>query len=166
MEQMWSPWRSKYIGSFKNKKQIDECFVCHAIENPDEDEENLVIARFDNAFVLMNRYPYNSGHLLITPLEHKPSLSDLSAETRAELMEVINLSTIVIEEAFSPQGYNVGLNSGAASGAGLPGHLHFHVVPRWSGDTNFTAVVGDYKVINESMEDSRNKLIVAFEKHR
>lgn len=166
MEQIWSPWRSKYIGSFKNKKEIDECFVCHAIENHDEDEENLVISRFDSSIVLMNRYPYNSGHLLITPLEHMPSLSDLSAETRSELMEVINLSTVVIEEAFSPQGYNVGLNSGAASGAGLPGHLHFHVVPRWSGDTNFTAVVGDYKVINESMEDSRSKLINVFEKHR
>lgn len=166
MEQMWSPWRSKYIGSFKNKKKKDKCFVCHAIENPKEDDENLVIARFDNTFVLMNRYPYNSGHLLITPLEHKSILSDLDAPTRAELMEVINLATVVIEDAFSPQGYNVGLNSGAASGAGLPGHLHFHVVPRWSGDTNFTAVVGDYKVINESMENSKKKLINAFEKYR
>lgn len=166
MEQMWSPWRSKYIGSFKENKKQSECFVCHAIENPNEDDENLVVARFDKSFVIMNRYPYNSGHLLITPVEHKPSLDDLSVDVRTEIMEVINISTKVIEDAFSPQGYNVGLNSGAASGAGLPGHLHFHIVPRWSGDTNFTAVIGDYKVINESMEDSRVKLIEGFKKYR
>lgn len=162
---MWSPWRSKYIGSFKGKDKIEECFVCNAIANPNEDEENLVLARFDNSIVMMNKYPYNNGHLLITPLEHKGTLSELSKETRLEIMEVINICSMVINEVFSPQGYNVGLNAGAAAGAGLPDHLHFHIVPRWSGDTNFTAVIADYKVINESMEETRDKLKNVFTKY-
>jgi ATP adenylyltransferase len=162
MEQLWSPWRSKYIGSFKGKDEIEECFVCYAIAHPDKDKENLVVARFKHTIVMMNKYPYNNGHLLITPIEHKAKLDDLSKEVRAELMEVVNICTKVIEEVFRPQGYNVGLNAGAAAGAGLPGHLHFHIVPRWRGDTNFTAVIADYKVINESIEDSRDKLAAAF----
>ena len=165
MEQLWSPWRSKYIGSFKGKDKIEECFVCHGIHNPAEDEDNLLVARFEHSIVMMNRYPYNSGHLLITPIEHKGTLAELSAECRAEIMEVINISTKVIDDVYSPQGYNVGLNAGAAAGAGLPDHLHFHIVPRWRGDTNFTAVISDFKVINESMEESRDKLKQAFTKY-
>jgi ATP adenylyltransferase len=165
MEQLWSPWRSKYIGSFKGKDKIEDCFVCHAIQNPAEDEDNLLVARFEQTIVMMNKYPYNNGHLLITPVEHKGALSELSVECRAELMEVINLCTKVIDEVYNPQGYNVGLNAGAAAGAGLPDHLHFHIVPRWRGDTNFTAVISDFKVINESMEESRDKLKQAFTKY-
>ncbi len=166
MEQLWSPWRSKYIGSFKGKDKIEECFVCHAISNPETDNENLLVARFDYSIIMMNKYPYNNGHLLITPIEHKGKLNELSAECRAEIMEVINLTTKVIDDVYSPQGYNVGLNAGAAAGAGLPDHLHFHIVPRWRGDTNFTAVVSDFKVINESMEESRAKLKEAFTKYK
>lgn len=165
MEQLWSPWRSKYIGSFKNKDEIEECFVCYAVANPEKDEENLLVARFKHTIVMMNKYPYNNGHLLITPKEHKATLDDLNAEVRSELMEVINISTKVIAEVYNPQGYNIGLNAGAAAGAGLPGHLHFHIVPRWRGDTNFTAVISDYKVINESIEESWKKLSEVFTKY-
>lgn len=165
MEQLWSPWRSKYIGSFKGNNKLEECFVCYAIANPYDDSDNLLVARFEHSIVMMNKYPYNNGHLLITPIEHKGKLDDLDLAVRTEIMEVINITTKVIDEVYSPQGYNVGLNAGAAAGAGLPDHLHFHVVPRWSGDTNFTAVLGDYKVINESMEDSRDKLTNAFTKY-
>lgn len=166
MEQLWSPWRSKYIGSFKNKETLDECFVCSAITESDNDKSNLIIARFEHSIVMMNKYPYNNGHLLITPIEHKGKLDDLSKVTRAEIMEVTNICTKVIEEVFHPQGYNVGLNAGAAAGAGLPDHLHFHVVPRWRGDTNFTAVISDYKVINESIIESYDKLTIAFTKYK
>jgi len=165
MEQLWSPWRSKYIGSFKDKDKIEECFVCHAIANPNDDNDNLLLARFEHSIVMMNKYPYNNGHLLITPIVHKGTLNDLNTDIRSEIMEVINISTKVIDEVYNPQGYNVGLNAGAAAGAGLPDHLHFHIVPRWRGDTNFTAVLGDYKVINESMEETRNKLKNAFTKY-
>ena len=114
----------------------------------------------------MNRYPYNNGHLLITPVEHKGFLTELTKETRTELMEVINISNKVLDEVYNAQGYNVGLNSGAAAGAGLPDHLHFHIVPRWRGDTNFTSVVSDFKVINESITESRDKLSDVFAKYK
>ena len=166
MEQLWSPWRSKYIGSFKHKDKIEQCFVCDAIKNPTHDEENLLVARFDRTVVMMNRYPYNNGHLLITPIEHKGLLTKLTKETRSELMEVINISNKVLDEVYNAQGYNVGLNSGAAAGAGLPDHLHFHIVPRWRGDTNFTSVVSDFKVINESITESRDKLSDVFAKYK
>lgn len=166
MEQLWSPWRSKYIGAFKNNEKLEGCFVCSAISQLDNDKDNLVVARFDKVIVMMNKYPYNNGHLLITPKEHKPKLDDLSKDTRSEIMEVTNICIKVIEEVFHPQGYNIGLNAGVAAGAGLPDHLHFHIVPRWNGDTNFTAVISDYKVINESIEESRDKLAIAFTKYK
>ena len=165
MEQLWSHWRSKYIGSFKGKDKIEECFVCHAINHPQEDDDNLLVARYSHSIVMMNKYPYNNGHLLITPIEHMGTLNDLTTECRTEIIEVINIATKVIDEVYSPQGYNVGLNAGAAAGAGLPDHLHFHIVPRWRGDTNFTAVISDYNVINESMEDSKEKLKLTFKKY-
>lgn len=164
MENMWSPWRSEYIKGFKNKDKIEGCFVCYAIEDND-DEENLLVARFSNSIVLMNRYPYNNGHLLICPNSHNSDLNDVGESERTELMQVINISTSVIKKVYKPHGYNIGLNAGSAAGAGLPGHLHFHILPRWNGDTNFTATIADIKVVNESMRESYQSLKKEFEKY-
>jgi ATP adenylyltransferase len=134
-----------------------ECFLCAAVENSD-DEATHVLHRGERAFVLLNAFPYNTGHLMIAPTRHAGELDELEEAERGELMELTSASTRFIRESMSPHGFNVGMNLGRVAGAGVPGHLHVHVVPRWGGDTNFMPVVGETKVLPETLSDTAAKL--------
>ena len=154
MSNLWSPWRMEYVN---NRSDSDECPFCLALKNI-KDDESLIIYRGENSIVMLNRYPYTSGHLLILPNLHLEKLTDLDQKTRAEMMELIQLSCSVLEEIYKPEGFNVGLNLGAAAGAGLPKHLHWHIVPRWHGDTNYMTAVAGVRVIPEALENTLQKI--------
>lgn len=150
MDQLWAPWRLAYVASAKPVPSED-CFLCRGLSES-EDRANLLAARTSLSQIVLNRYPYNNGHLLIAPKAHKPTLEELTQEEMLDLQEAIRLSLRVLSETMHPEGFNVGLNLGKAAGAGLPGHLHWHVVPRWNGDTNFMPVLADVRVIVQSLE--------------
>lgn len=154
MERLWSPWRMQYVTSAGGD---DACIFCAHLEAGD-DEAAHILWRGEHVFVLLNAFPYNSGHLMIAPLEHLGHLSELGASARHELMETTTRAVDAVSEAMSPQGFNVGMNLGHAAGAGIPGHLHMHVVPRWGGDTNFMTTVGDTKVLPEMLAETDAKL--------
>ncbi|MEM6756155.1 MAG: HIT domain-containing protein [Planctomycetota bacterium] len=164
---LWAPWRIEYLGQLGTKtapapgSSPNHCFLCDAAE-PGLDEatraERLVLHRDDHGVMLLNRYPYTNGHLLVAPLDHLAELSDLTPAVRAGLMELCELGTRLLKHAVHAQGVNVGLNQGRAAGAGVPGHLHFHVVPRWAGDTNFIDVVGQVRVVPQALESSYTAL--------
>ena len=153
MEQIWAPWRTVYIG----KSHGGDCIFCQKL-NSDQDRANLLLTRGDKTFVIMNLYPYNNGHLLIAPKRHVGEIEDLTGEEMLELFQVTQKMVKVLR-AFNPEGFNVGINIGRIAGAGVPGHFHIHVVPRWGGDTNFMPVFGDVKVISESLEVTYQKLM-------
>ena len=149
-EQLWAPWRLSYITS--PKENSDEgCFLCRYRESQ-ADTENFVVTRGERTFVVLNRFPYNNGHLLIAPLAHVGSLNELDEQDLLECMLQLKIMTAALERTLNPQGFNVGLNIGTAAGAGLPGHLHWHIVPRWNGDTNFMSVIDDVTVIPQSLQ--------------
>jgi ATP adenylyltransferase len=165
MDVLWSTWRSKYIQSFKDEKSGNEeekCFLCEAVNNPAMDKELLVVARRDKSFAMLNRYPYNGGHLLIVPYSHIGNLEDLPDDVICDMMKLVKESVRVIEQVSKPHGFNIGINMGRVSGAGLPGHIHIHVVPRWNGDTSFMSVLSDVKVVSQSLEESQELLQKAF----
>ncbi len=159
MDRIWSPWRMTYL---KNGTHTDECPFCLALKNPDS-KESYLIHKGEKAFVILNRYPYTTGHLLVLPLEHQEKLSALDSATRAELMELINRGMEVLSAVYQPEGFNVGLNMGGAAGAGLPKHLHWHIVPRWVGDTNYISVVGGTRVLPEMLSDTWQKIKEAWQ---
>jgi len=167
MQRMWSPWRSKYIASFKEstgkRRSKGESLFTAAWKSGD-DEANLVVFRRQHCFVIMNRYPYNSGHLMVVPARQVSDLRDLNLVELAEIMQTVQQAISALEEVMAPQGFNFGANLGRVSGAGIDDHIHFHVVPRWSGDTNFMPVLGDTKVISEDMHSTIKKLRKAFTK--
>lgn len=158
MEILWSPWRSKYIESFKDEKSDETCFICEAIEKVEEKKDRLVVFRTNFTIVLMNKFPYNAGHLLVSPIKHTSTLDSLDKDQLFDLISVVRFSIKVLDEAMKPHGYNVGINIGRVAGAGLPEHIHFHVIPRWNGDTSFISIVSDTKVISQSMEEIFEKL--------
>jgi ATP adenylyltransferase len=152
MDQLWAPWRLAYLETTgKTPTGMDTCFICRGLAENDDRRHHIVL-RTPHSVVLLNRFPYNNGHLLIAPRTHKGQLNDLSTDELLEIMETIRRFIRVLDELMHPDGYNVGLNLGRAAGAGLPGHLHWHVVPRWQGDTNFMTVVADARVISQSLE--------------
>ena len=159
MQRLWSPWRMEYITSAKG----GGCIFC---EKPREtaDEENLILTRGERCFVMMNRYPYNNGHLMVVPYEHIDTPRELSPEAQLEMMGLVNLSLQVLEEAMRPDGYNIGMNVGVSAGAGIQDHIHMHIVPRWTGDTSFMPVFGETRVIVEALEQSYQKLRPIFER--
>jgi ATP adenylyltransferase len=160
MERMWSPWRSLHVAEFESRHRPEGAgsVFSRIAATPERDEEHLVLWRGRTAFVLMNLYPYNNGHLLLVPYREVAEYRSLNPEEQAELAALIGRSMGWLERALAPHGYNVGLNQGSASGAGIPEHLHLHVVPRWNGDTNFMPVLGGAKVIPEAMADTYRKL--------
>jgi ATP adenylyltransferase len=156
-ENLWAPWRIGYVQGLdkdsSSAKVKDGCFICHNLRTPEDDDKNLVLWRTDKSFVLLNRFPYNNGHLLIAPARHISDLSEADDEEDLEMMKLIRESQKVLSLAIMPHGFNVGMNFGRCAGAGLPGHLHIHVVPRWNGDTNFMAVCSDTDVISQSLTE-------------
>jgi ATP adenylyltransferase len=162
MKNLWSPWRSKYIESFKEKQSGNECIFCAAIEKDVSDVNNLVVRKSKNTFVIMNLYPYNNGHLMIVPKRHLGSLEQITTEESHELMDEILLAEKVLNKIYSPQGFNVGANLGRAGGAGIENHIHFHIVPRWNGDTNFMPAIGEVKVISQDLVETKKKLLSGY----
>ena len=162
-EQIWAPWRLPYIKATNTVAPEvpaelpllpgadPQCFVCQAVA-ADEDQARLVVFRSARSLVLLNRFPYNNGHLLVAPHHHFGRLDELDARQHTDLMEVVSRMVALLEELLQAEGFNVGLNLGKVAGAGLPGHLHWHIVPRWSGDTNFMPVLGAVNVIPQAME--------------
>ena len=153
---LWAPWRIQYIQGLDKdpqttQKKKTECFICHNLEHPQDDDENLVLWRTNKSIVILNCYPYNNGHLLIAPVRHIPNLDDANDEELLEMIKLIRESQKALSLAIKPQGFNVGMNFGRCAGAGLPGHLHIHIVPRWSGDTNFMSVCSNTDVISQSL---------------
>jgi ATP adenylyltransferase len=151
MDPLWAPWRLSYVTSARRPSEHDPCFICQGLEEND-DRRNLIVLRTPRSVALLNRFPYNNGHLLVAPLRHEGGLLGLHAEELLDSMEVIRRAVKALDALMQPAGYNVGLNLGEAAGAGLPGHLHWHVVPRWHGDTNFMPVLADTKVIVQSLD--------------
>jgi ATP adenylyltransferase len=164
MEKLWSPWRSQYIGTFKNenKSKVDVCFFCKAIESNKVSSDNLVVYVGDKAFVIMNKFPYNNGHLLIAPKRHTGEITELSDDEMFEIIKLQQISVRVLSEIYNPHGFNLGANLGRAAGAGVPGHLHYHVLPRWNGDTNFMPILAETKVLSQSLEESYKLISSAF----
>lgn len=154
MERLWAPWRMEYLMSEKP----DGCIFCVKAGEAD-DRRNLILFRSEHSFVLMNAYPYNNGHVMVAPLRHVASFRDLTVEERCDLMETLTRTEGILQRAFSPQGMNIGVNLGACAGAGVPGHVHVHILPRWEGDTNFMPVLGDTRVIPELLVQTYEKLL-------
>ncbi|MGC9455288.1 MAG: HIT family protein [Phycisphaerae bacterium] len=153
---IWAPWRMEYIDSLSDEDQ--GCFLCRYRDDPANDAENLVLWRGRRSFVVLNRFPYTGGHSLIAPAEHVGDVADLDDETLLEMMHLLRDLKRTLDEALSPDGYNVGINIGQCAGAGLPGHLHVHVVPRWGGDTNFMPVFGGVRVIPQTLGELYTQL--------
>jgi len=159
MNHLWSPWRMTYIESPKNQSG---CVFCNAQAQAD-DAENLIVQRGEHSFVILNRFPYTSGHLMVIPFIHKPNLEELDSATRAEMMELTSRCTTLLKDIYKPHGFNVGVNIGEAAGAGVLGHVHIHIVPRWVGDTNFMSAVGETRVLPESLEDTYQRVKAVFD---
>jgi ATP adenylyltransferase len=151
MDQLWAPWRLAYVATNKPTMSKDSCFICRGLAQQD-DRKNLIVLRRPYSVVVLNRFPYNNGHLLVAPLLHKGSLQELTSDELLANMEMVREMVGVLGELMHPDGYNIGLNLGTAAGAGLPGHLHWHLVPRWNGDTNFMPIFADAKVLSQSLE--------------
>lgn len=155
--QIWAPWRLAYIASPKEEipqdaaEQTPKCFLCRYVSQPDSDAENFVMFRGAHSVSVLNRYPYNNGHLLVAPLAHKAKLEELDDSELLECMQSLRRLTRIITQTMKCDGFNIGLNQGQVAGAGLPGHLHWHLVPRWWGDTNFMPVLADINVIPQSL---------------
>jgi len=160
MDFLWSPWRSKYIDSFKEKDKPakEECFFCGAVEDTENDCERLILKRKEHCIIMLNKFPYTSGHLLIAPLQHTKNFTDLSDVILTEISITTKECIAALEKTFGPHGYNIGVNIGEVAGAGVPGHIHFHIVPRWAGDKNFMYVTGETNVISFSNEDVYKKI--------
>ena len=160
MKQIWAPWRLEYIQS---DKDTPECVLCEKCASH-EDAANLVLYRGDKAFIILNRYPYNNGHLMVVPYEHVSTLEEMDVDTLTELMLLVNRALAALRETMSPDGFNIGVNLGRAAGAGLDKHVHMHVVPRWSGDTNFMPVLGECRVIPQLLQETYAQLMPAIRK--
>lgn len=158
METLWAPWRIQYI----EQPKFEDCIFC---DKPAEnrDKENYILYRGEFSFVIMNFYPYNNGHLMVVPFRHTSDISDLTKEERLEMMELLSLCKDALTRTMAPHAFNIGMNLGEIAGAGVKDHLHFHIVPRWSGDTNFMPIVGHTKVVSEGLTQTWEKLKAQFD---
>jgi len=160
MDHIYSPWRKEY---FDRDKNSPACVFCEAIKQLDS-PENLIIFRGKLAFVILNRYPYTSGHLMVVPFQHSNALSELTDDTMLEMMQLTQKAVSVLGQEYQPQGFNIGMNLGAVAGAGITEHLHMHVVPRWQGDANFVSVIGQTRVLPETLEETYYRMREAWKK--
>ncbi|MBI5058999.1 HIT domain-containing protein [candidate division KSB1 bacterium] len=157
MDRLWAPWRMEYILSTVKQPDASECIFCRMIGER-RDAENLILHRGQHALVVMNLFPYNSGHLMVVPLRHTAEFSSLGPAEHLELMELMTLGQRALGRVYGPHGYNIGMNIGRAAGAGIVDHLHYHIVPRWNGDTNFMSAVATTKVMSESLPETWQRL--------
>ena len=158
MERLWSPWRYQYINASGGEEVDAVCVFCAIWKDPDRDETNFVVMRGTHSYVVLNIYPYISGHLLIVPNDHVGELDTATKETTDELMDLTKRSQSALREVYKPGGFNIGMNLGRAAGAGIVDHIHMHIMPRWIGDTNFISTVGDTRVIPEDLVTTYRKL--------
>lgn len=161
MHHLWAPWRATYVSE---KSNPNRCIFCEAAASSD-DEANLVVYRKQRSFVILNRFPYTSGHLMIAPFAHVSRLGQTDEETAAEIMQLSRLAERVLEEAYKPDGLNLGMNLGEAAGAGIQQHIHMHLLPRWRGDANFMTSVADTRVTSEALEVTYAKLKRGFSEY-
>ena len=161
LDYLWAPWRMGYIRTPKN--EFGPCIFCDKAKIG-KDDENLVVYRSEHAYVLMNLYPYNNGHLMVTPYEHEENSDALTTEVQVEMMNLISMSMTILRENLNADGFNFGANFGEVAGAGIKEHLHLHLVPRWIGDTNFMPVMSHTKVMIDGLKETREKLSEAFNK--
>ncbi|HOT72130.1 MAG TPA: HIT domain-containing protein [Anaerohalosphaeraceae bacterium] len=159
---LWAPWRMPYIQGLTQKSP---CFLCDYIRTPHQDRENLVLWRTPRCLVVLNRFPYNNGHLLIAPLRHIAALKEADEAEMLEMLKLVREAQKALTLAVQPHGFNVGMNFGRCAGAGLPEHLHVHIVPRWEGDTNFMSVCSDTKVISQSLAELYDQLSRLSQEH-
>jgi ATP adenylyltransferase len=158
MKHIWSPWRMEYI---ENHSKEEGCVFCKAQALADG-PENLIVHRGSLAYVILNRYPYTSGHVMVVPFKHKPTLEELAVPDRAEMMELTSFATGVLRLIYQTTAFNVGINMGEAAGAGVKEHVHIHVVPRWAGDTNFMSSLAETRVLPELLEDTWQRIRAGF----
>ncbi len=167
MKRIFAPWRSSYAGDVSEKKtdyaSSRECVFCQQLE-ADQDEKYQIIKRFEHCALMMNKFPYNAGHALLLPNAHIGTLEKLTPIVRADIMEALSLSVTVFQQVLKPDGINIGINLGKAAGAGIPSHLHVHLLPRWEGDTNFMPTIAETKVISFDLNEIYKKLVAEFQK--
>jgi ATP adenylyltransferase len=162
LERLWAGWRSTYVSDFGSEAAADQgCVFCRILAHGD-DREAYVVRRFDHCAVVLNAFPYGSGHVMVLPNAHAGQLEELDADQQAELWRIVTDAVAAIKTAYSPGGVNVGANLGLAAGAGVPGHLHVHVLPRWEGDTNFMTAVAETRVLPEPLDITYDKLAAAW----
>jgi ATP adenylyltransferase len=163
MEKLWSPWRSKYIDAFNEGTHETECIFCKMLYADPANDQNLVIDQAEYTLTVLNLYPYNTGHLMVVPKHHTSEFYELTNEELLESMKKLQLAQQALTRVSNPHGFNIGANIGRISGAGIEDHIHFHIVPRWIGDTNFMPVLGEVKVISQDLLDTKHRLIQAYQ---
>lgn len=164
MDKLWSPWRSQYIESFQTKGKNDDCIFCNAKDENESEDRSLIVVKNKLTFTVLNLFPYNNGHLMVVPYRH---INDYSALTPDELLEVFNEignAVTALKGSMNPEGFNIGANLGKAAGAGIDAHIHFHIVPRWNGDTNFMPALGEVKVISQDLLACKTNLREEYKK--
>ncbi len=162
MDRLYTPWRLPYI---MNPKPADCPFCDYLLQDPSHDSENMMLVRGQHAFIVLNRFPYSNGHLMVLPNEHVSQLVELEGHTQTEIMRLTTYCTQILDNAFHPHGFNVGINLGKAAGAGMEAHLHVHIVPRWTGDTNFMPVVAQTRTLPEWLADTYSRLLILVKGH-
>ena len=163
MDRLWSPWRYEYIATGSAAEpESNGCVFCKLRDHPENDEANFVLHRASHSFIVLNIYPYISGHLLIAPYEHVGELDAAKKETTDELMDLTKRCQTALREVYQPTGFNIGMNLGRSAGAGIVDHIHIHILPRWAGDTNFMSTVSHTRVIPEDLATTYQKLHAKF----
>ena len=167
MDMLYAPWREDYAKKIAQGPKGQECTTPEScifciLQSKNNDEESFILKRYMHCYVILNRYPYNPGHLLIIPYDHKKYLSELTQETSLEIMDLLNTTTEIVQKEMEPQGINIGLNMGKAAGAGIPSHLHWHILPRWLGDTNFLPTLAGVKTVSTDLPTLYKQLLTYF----
>ncbi len=160
---LWAPWRLKYIQSVSKDKTVGKCLFCEIVKK--DDKEAYIIHRGRYNYIVLNAFPYTTGHVMIVPYKHVGSIEQLDNETLVEMIELLKMVIGVLKEVYAPDGFNIGFNIGRAAGAGIEAHVHLHIVPRWIGDSNFMTIISATRVLPEALEDTYNKLKSSIRKY-